>query len=126
MELAVTTRTHVAGGMIKSWAAAVSDHYDDMEQPFVDTHVAAVLCVGGPCSYVAQPCIMNDFILQHATPLGMQCYNNTVALMFGHTMIWVAISEHSGIVAAYLCNRVHNLLAIDSQVQQKAAPTRST
>jgi hypothetical protein len=49
----------------------------------VDTHVAAVLCVGGPCSYVAEPCITNDFILQHATPLVVQHYNNTVALMFG-------------------------------------------
>jgi hypothetical protein len=97
----------------KSWAATVSDRYDDTELPFVDACVAAVLCVGGPCSYVAEPCITNDFILQHATPLVVQRYNTTVVLMFGHAMIWVAFSQYSAIMPANLRNRIvgaYNLL----------------
>jgi hypothetical protein len=42
-----------------------------------------------------------------------QRYNNTVALMFGHAMIWVAFSQYSTIMPAYLCNRIvgaYNLL----------------
>jgi hypothetical protein len=103
----------------------VSDCYDDTELPCVDTCVAAVLCVGGPCSYVAEPCITNDFILQHATPLVAQHYDKTVALMFGHVMIWVAFSQYSTIMPAYLRNRIvgaYNLLP--NQLQAGTNPTK--
>jgi hypothetical protein len=60
---------------------------------------------------------MRNFIaipyFQYATPLAAQRYNNTVVLMFGCVMIWVAISQYSTIMPAYLHNRivgVYNLL----------------
>jgi hypothetical protein len=98
----------------KIQAAAVSDCYDDTELPFVDTRAAAVLCVGGPCSYVAKPCIMNDLFYSMLHLLS----HKAVTLMFGCTMIWVTFSQHSAIMPAYLRTEllVHtNCCQIDSQ-----------
>jgi hypothetical protein len=50
----------------------MSDVYDDVELPYPDAKVAAVLCGGGPCIYVTNPAVdaamMNSFILSQIVP----------------------------------------------------------
>ena len=47
----------------------VADAYDDVELPFVDTNVAALLCIGGPCKYVvADKDVTDNFLLSDCVP----------------------------------------------------------
>ena len=49
----------------------VLDVYDDVELPYPDTKVAAILCPGGACKYVVKEnsAVTSDFILQHVVPI---------------------------------------------------------
>jgi hypothetical protein len=75
----------------KSQAAAVSDHYDDTELPFVDTCVAA-----GPCSYVAEPRITNTFYFTAH-------YTSCCAMLQQHCHAHVWLRDYMGGIFSLFC-----------------------
>ncbi|KAL7567236.1 hypothetical protein ACA910_021220 [Epithemia clementina (nom. ined.)] len=85
----------------------VADVYDDVEMPFVDLKVCAVLCVGGPVVYMQKPdCVTNEFILQQVVPNLYTCCGQTVGLMLGRALLWLIYSDQSRLVPAEICMRV--------------------
>ena len=72
----------------------VSHVYDSSELPYVDAMVASKLCVGGPCAYVKRDENLPDhWIRQHVAPTIQEVYGDSVALVFGKALLWLAFSE---------------------------------
>ena len=86
----------------------VSDVYDDEELPYPDAKVAALLCVGGPCSYRIKESspVTDDWILQHVVPRIAAMYGPTLAKVLGKALLWVIFSEKSGWVSGLIVERV--------------------
>ena len=75
----------------------VSDVYDDVELPYPDAKVAAVLCGGGPCIYVTNPAVdaamMNSFILSHVVPNVRKRLPESACLVLGKALMWLITSS---------------------------------
>ena len=74
--------------------ARVADRYDDVELPYVDAKVAALLCVGGPCKYKVREDagITNQWILQNVMPHGRTKTGDETAIVLGRALLWLAFS----------------------------------
>ena len=71
-----------------------SDVYDDIELPWVDTKVAAALCIGGPCKYkVVDEHVTDAFILQHCVPHMRQGISEKSCIIFGTALLYAAFSD---------------------------------
>lgn len=68
----------------------VSDVYDDVELPFPDAKVAALLCLGGPCKYVVREDsgVTDEFILNYVTPHARTRVGDRVAVILGKALLW--------------------------------------
>lgn len=68
----------------------VSDVYDDVELPFPDAKVAALLCIGGPCKYQLKEGsgITDAFILDIVAPNIRQRLGDQVAMILGKALLW--------------------------------------
>ena len=85
-----------------------SDAYDDPELPYPDAKVAALLCVGGPCSYRIKEgsAVTDNWILEYVVPRIAASYGQTLAKVLGKALLWAIFSEKSGWVAGTIVNRV--------------------
>jgi hypothetical protein len=96
----------------------VSDGYDDMELPYPDAKVAAVLCLGGPVKYKLREGsnINSRFILQHVVPKIATKLGNNVAIVFGRALLWGAFAkvgeEASSIMPNWLSERIRTKYSI--------------
>jgi hypothetical protein len=94
------TLTHMRGNGVSKddkdtrgrWKATghVSDRYDSVQLPYVDTKVASVLCIGGACTYVLNENMPSEFDLQHVVPeinVSDQ-FDSHVALVLGTALLW--------------------------------------
>jgi hypothetical protein len=87
----------------------VSDRYDDVELPYPDTKVAALLCVGGPCRYaVRENCgISNAWILEHVVPHARLLIGDNAATVLGFSLLWYAFTlEGATGMPAHLLQRI--------------------
>jgi hypothetical protein len=85
----------------------VSDVYDDTDLPFIDMKVCAMLCVGGPCSYVVEADgIDNDFIVQNVVPNIAAKFGEAVALVLGRALLWTVFSDKAEWVPGVIQTRV--------------------
>jgi hypothetical protein len=85
----------------------VSDVYDDTDLPFIDMKVCAMLCVGGPCSYVVEADgIDNDFIVQNVVPNIAAKFGEAVALVLGRALLWTVFSDKAEWVPGVIRTRV--------------------
>jgi hypothetical protein len=66
----------------------VSDRYDSVQLPYVDTKVASTLCIGGACTYVLNEAVPPRFILEQVAPEIREQFGSQVALVLGTTLIW--------------------------------------
>jgi hypothetical protein len=75
----------------------VSDAYDDVELPYPDAKITAVLCGGGPCIYVTNPgvnaAMMNSFILNHIVPNVRKRLPESACLVLGKAVMWLITSS---------------------------------
>ena len=75
----------------------MSDAYDDVELPYPDAKITAVLCGGGPCIYVTNPgvnaAMMNSFILNHIVPNVRKRLPESACLVLGKAVMWLITSS---------------------------------
>jgi hypothetical protein len=91
------------------WKATgrVSDQYDSVKLPYVDTKVAVSLCTGGTCSYNLSEAIPHQFILEHVAPEINNQYGSQVALVLGAPLMWVCFDASvSHLVPLFIKDRV--------------------
>ena len=74
--------------------ARVSDVYDDIELPYPDAKVAALLCVGGPVKYEVreEPGIDKEWILNNVMPHGRTMIDDDAAVVLGTAVLWYAFT----------------------------------
>ena len=68
--------------------ARVGDVYDDVELPFPDLKVASLLCLGGPCRYVLEDHVDEEFVLNYVVPNIRKRFNDETALIFGTALLY--------------------------------------
>ena len=72
----------------------VSDVYDDIELPYVDTKVAASLAIGGPCKYkVIDGSVSDVFILTHCATNLKNGVPEKVALVLGKALLYISFAD---------------------------------
>ncbi len=76
----------------------VSDVYDNVDLPYPDAKVEAVLCgAGGPCTYVTNPAVdaamMNSFILSRVVPNVRKRHPESACLVLGKASMWLIPSS---------------------------------
>jgi hypothetical protein len=76
----------------------VSDVYNDVELPYPDAKVAAVLCGGGPCIDVTNTAVdaamMNSFILGHVVPnVRKRLPESACLVLVGKALMWLIKSS---------------------------------
>jgi hypothetical protein len=93
----------------------VSDDYDDMELPYPDAKVAAVLCPGGPVKYKVRTDANIDFryILRCVVPKIAAKVGDDVAIVLGKALMWGAFtqpvdSDDEAIMPNWLANRIRD------------------
>jgi hypothetical protein len=60
--------------------------------PYVNTKVAASLCIGGACTYALSEAIPEHFIYHQVVPEIYEQYGSTVALVLGHLVLWACFT----------------------------------
>jgi hypothetical protein len=109
--------THVYGNGVSKddkdtrerWKAAahVSDRYDSVQLPYVDTKVAACLCIGGACTYVLSKAIPEQFVYHHVVPEIYAQYGPPVTLVLGNALLWACFNASvSHLVPLFIKDRV--------------------
>jgi hypothetical protein len=68
--------------------ARVSDRYDSVDLPYVDSKVAVSLCIGGACTYNLSKAVAPQFFLQYIAPEINTQYGLQVALVLGAALMW--------------------------------------
>jgi hypothetical protein len=89
----------------------ISDVYVDVELPYPDTKVAALLCIGGPCKYSVQANsgITNNWVLEKVVPHARLLVSDETALVLGRALLWYAFTlEGSDDIPAPLLQRIQN------------------
>jgi hypothetical protein len=91
-------------------AARVADVYDDIELPYPDAKVAAMLCPGGPIKYKLRDGsnVTDEFILEHVVPKTAGRLQNATALVLGRAILWGAFSGIAQVMPIGLRNRIQN------------------
>ena len=76
----------------------IGDVYDDVDLPFPDAKVAAILCIGGPCKYVLKENsgVTENFLLQHVVPNIRAHFSANVAKVLAKPLLWMALSDDAG------------------------------
>jgi Transcriptional activator of glycolytic enzymes len=109
--------THVRGNGVSKddkdtrgrWKATsrVSDRYDSVQLPFVDTKVAASLCIGGACTYTLSEAIPEHFVYHQVVPEIFDQYGPNVALVLGNPVLWACFTASvSHLVPLFIKDRV--------------------
>ena len=100
----------------------VSDGYDDMELPYPDAKVAAVLCPGGPVKYKVRTDANIDFrfILRCVSPKIASKFGNDVAIILGRALLWGAFTQpndddNESIMPHWLADRIRNKYRVHIQ-----------
>jgi hypothetical protein len=97
----------------------VSDKYDNMELPYPDAKVAAVLRPGGPIKYTLREGsnISHEFILGHVAPKIAAQFGNDVAIVLGKALLWGAFAQlgtdNERIMPNWLAEQIHNMYIAD-------------
>ena len=96
-------------------ASRVSDTYDDIELPYPDAKVAALLCIGGPVKYQLRDDagIDDDWILSTVMPHGCTKIDNNAAVVLGRAVLWYAFTaEGIADMPPMLYQRICNAYAL--------------
>ena len=90
--------------------ARVADVYDDVELPWPDIKVASMLCPGGPCRYVLQNDVDDQFVLSNVVPNIRNKFDDETALIFGTALMYsiFCIDDTTNNVPSSICTRVRN------------------
>jgi hypothetical protein len=78
----------------KSASRVVSDTCDNIELPYPDAKIAALLCIGGPAKYQLRDDagIDDDWILSTVMPHGRTKIDNYAAVVLGRAVLWHAFT----------------------------------
>jgi hypothetical protein len=129
--------THVRGNGVSKddkdtrghWKATgrVSDQYNSVQLPFVDTKVASVLCIGGACTYVLKEnAVPPEFVLQEVVPEINKSdqFDSNVSLVLGTALLWACFnSSVSHLVPLLIKDRVMSAYgALPSPLQDGVNP----
>jgi hypothetical protein len=89
--------THVRGNGVSRddkdtrgrWKATarVSDRYNSVQLPYVNTKVASALCIGCACMYILSEAIPEHFVYTHVVPEIYEQYGQNVALVLGNAVL---------------------------------------
>ena len=93
----------------------VSDVYDDVELPYPDAKVAAILCGGGPCYYTTNPrfdtAMVDQFVLSHVAPnVTRKRLPESACLVVGRALLWLIFSP---VVDEYVPNEMKERVLLD-------------
>ena len=90
--------------------ARVADVYDDVELPWPDVKVAQMLSIGGPCRYVLQNNVTDQFVLTHVVPNTRKKFDDAPAVILGTALLFsiFCIDDESNNVPASICISVRN------------------
>jgi hypothetical protein len=78
-----------------------------VELPYVNTKVASVLCIGGPCIYILSEAIPETFVYQCVVPEIFDQYGSPVALCLGNALLWACFNASvSHLVPLFIKDRV--------------------
>lgn len=106
----------------------VSDAYDDIELPYPDAKVAALLCPGGPCKYVVreEANVTNDWILQFVVPHLRTTVDDEVAKILGRALLWYAFTpEGQADIPENIFNRIrHAYVGVANDLEEGANPVK--
>jgi hypothetical protein len=91
----------------------VSDRYDSVELPYIDSKVASALCIGGACTYVLnENIVLQQLVLQCLVPGINEQFGPQVVLVLGTALLWCIFNESiSHIVPVFIQDRVHAVIA---------------
>jgi hypothetical protein len=117
------TSTHVRGNGVSKddkdtrgrWKATarVSDRYDSIDLPYVDTKVASVLCIVGPYIYILNEAIPETFVYHHVVPEIYEQYGSNVALVLGNVLLFTCFTASvSHLVPLFIKDRVLSAYAM--------------
>jgi hypothetical protein len=88
----------------------VSDRYDSVQLPYIDTKVASALCIGGACTYVLNEAVVSpQHVLHCVIPAINENYATQVALVLGMAaLLWCICSPLlAHLVPIYIKDRVN-------------------
>jgi hypothetical protein len=87
--------------------ARVSDRYDSVQLPYVNTKVASALCIGGTCTYILSKAIPEQFVYTHVVPEIYAQYGPGVALVLGNALLFACFTANlSHLVTLFIKDRV--------------------
>jgi hypothetical protein len=109
--------THVRGNGVSKddkdtrgcWKATsrVSDRYNSVQLPYVNTKVASALCIGGPCIYILSEAIPETFVYTHVVPEIYVQYGLGEALVLGNALVFACFTASlSHLVPLFIKDRV--------------------
>jgi hypothetical protein len=111
------------------WKATsrVSDRYDRVQLPYVNTKAASALCIGGACTYVLNENVVpSQFVLEHVVPEinGRDQFDSNVALVLGTALLWACFTASvSHFVPLSIKDRVMSAYGVlPSQLQDGVNP----
>ena len=89
--------------------ARVADVYDDVELPWSDVNIVLMLAIGGPCRYMLQNKVTDQFVLTHVVPNIRKKYDDATAVIFGTALLYsIFCVDNDFNTPASICSRVRN------------------
>jgi hypothetical protein len=94
-------------------SARIADVYDDIELPYPDAKVAAMLCPGGPIKYKIRDDsnVTEEFITNYVVPNTTARLGNEAGLVIGKAVLWGAFSGNNDRMPPWLRTRIQEAYA---------------